>query len=277
MQTFQENSQGVDIIQFFLSHGYLVTPDFIPGFDEADKEEFLAYLQSSSSFLVDQESYRNFLLHSRQKPLPSQPIFPSTDNKFFVLQNYKENTKKREVQDFVHYLRIRYDVLKGLLMNRPELKDVVSINRILHRGEKNSVALIGMVKDKRETKNGNILLTLEDLSGDIKIVVSKSNKEAFDTACDIVHDEIIGVTGFNGDKIVFAHSLLFPDIPLSNETKRLPEEQYVIFTSDLHTGSKEFFKNNFMKFVSWLNGEYGNDQQKSIAQKIKHVFILGDL
>src|SRR3989344_3031133 len=194
-----------------------------------------------------------------------------------VLQNYKENEKKREIQDFVNYFRNRYIALRDILMNRQELKDTIAINRVLNKQDKSNIAIIGFVKDKRETKNGNILLTLEDLSGEINVVVNKSKTDLFEIARDIVLDEVIGLTGGNGDKIVFANSILLPEIPLSNELKKLDKEGYVIFTSDLHVGSKMFFKENFLKFISWLNLESGNDEQKKIAEKIEYLFLVGDL
>ena len=36
-------------------------------------------------------------------------------------------------------------------------------------------------------------------------------------------------------------------------------------------------KDEFNKFLSWINGEFGNDQQKEIAKKVKYLFIAGDL
>ncbi len=196
---------------------------------------------------------------------------------FIVLENYKENERKREVMDFVKYYRLRYNALRDVLVGRQEMKEAIAINRVLNKTEKGNIAIIGYVKDKRETKNGNILLSLEDLSGEINVVVNKSRSEIYEVGKDIVLDEIIGVTGVNGDKIVFANSIIFPDVAISNEVKKLDREEYILFTSDLHVGSKMFFHDNFLKFISWLNMESGNEEQKRIAGKIKYLFIVGDL
>ena len=76
---------------------------------------------------------------------------------------------------------------------------------------------------------------------------------------------------------MFVNEILFPDVPVNNELKKSDREEYVVFTSDLHVGSKVFFENNFLKFISWLNGEYGGEEHKEIAKKVKYLFIGGDL
>ena len=38
-----------------------------------------------------------------------------------------------------------------------------------------------------------------------------------------------------------------------------------------------FLKDEFLKFVNWLNGDIGTEEQKSDAMKIKYLFIAGDL
>ena len=194
-----------------------------------------------------------------------------------ILQNYKDRDKKREVSDFVGDLRARYNALKEMLVSRQELRDVVSINRVLNRAERGNVAVIGMVKDKRETKKGNILLCLEDLSGEINVVVNKTRNELYELANDIVLDEVIGVNGVNGEGIIFANNVVLPEVPISNELKKLDKEEYIVFTSDIHTGSKMFFEENFLKFISWINGESGNEEQKKIAKNVKYLFLVGDL
>jgi DNA polymerase II small subunit len=36
-------------------------------------------------------------------------------------------------------------------------------------------------------------------------------------------------------------------------------------------------KSSFNRFVSWLNGKYGNGQMQEIASHIKYVLIAGDV
>jgi DNA polymerase II small subunit len=152
----------------------------------------------------------------------------------------------------------------------------MSINRIVNKTDRETVSLIGMVKDKNYTKNGNLMLVLEDPTGCIKTLISKTKMDLYNTAKDIVLDEVIGIVGANGQNIVFANNVIWPDLPI-RELKKSPDEIYALFLSDLHVGSKQFLPNEFNKFLQWINGKTGTSQQREIASKIKYIFIIGDL
>ena len=73
-----------------------------------------------------------------------------------VTRNYvDEELKKKEPSDFVQYFRLRFNALRDILLLRPELQDSVSINRILNKKDRDAVCFVGMIQDKRKTKNGN--------------------------------------------------------------------------------------------------------------------------
>jgi len=193
-----------------------------------------------------------------------------------VLFSYQEESKKRDVQDFVSYFNSRYKFMENLLENRKELQNIMSINRILNKTDRETVSLIGMVKDKNYTKNGNLMLVLEDPTGCIKTLVSKTKMELYNAAKDIVLDEVIGIVGTNGQNIVFANNIIWPDLPI-RELKKSPDESYALFLSDIHVGSKQFLPNEFNRFLQWINGKTGTPQQRELASKIKYIFIIGDL
>ncbi|MBW3014899.1 DNA-directed DNA polymerase II small subunit [Candidatus Woesearchaeota archaeon] len=195
-----------------------------------------------------------------------------------VLFSYNKPSKKRKVQDFVDYFCNRYKTIEKFLKQRSELQGVTSISRIKNKKDKEKVALIGIVSEKEFTrKNNNIILTIEDLTGSIKVLVNKNRPDLYEIAKDIVLDEIIGVVGANGENIVFSNNLLLPDIPLNLELKKSPEKGYAIFLSDLHVGSNMFLEDDFNKFLKWINCELGDDVQKNIARNVKYLFIAGDL
>ncbi|MFO8016640.1 MAG: DNA-directed DNA polymerase II small subunit [Candidatus Woesearchaeota archaeon] len=194
-----------------------------------------------------------------------------------VVSSYDEEIKKKEIQDFVCYFNMRYSAIKGILENRQELQQAVSINRVQGMKEKGSVALIGLVTEKSLTKNNNYIVTLEDPTGTIKVLINKNKPETYELARELVLDEVVGIAGANGDNIVFANSLILPDIPLHKEMKRSPEEEYAIFLSDMHVGSNNFLPDNFNKFLDWINQKSGNDAQKEMASKVKYILIMGDL
>jgi len=199
------------------------------------------------------------------------------ESNVIILKNYYAGDKKYEVKDFVNYFKLRYDKIKDLLISRKELQNSTSINRVLNKIDREGTAIIGLVNDKRTTKNGNLILNLEDPTGLINVVVSKNKPELFDLANDTLLDEVIGVTGQVGDKIIFVNGLFYPDIPINNELKKAEKEEYALFTSDMQVGSKVFYEKSFLKFIDWLNGDYGTEEQKNIAKKVKYFLIAGDV
>jgi len=210
--------------------------------------------------------------------LRSENINVSSDqSKIKIISSYQEESKKRDIQDFVSYFNSRYENLKKILINRPDLQNLTSISRLKNKQDKENVSIIGMVKDKRTTSKGGIMLVLEDPTGDIKVYVNNNKPELFDPAQDIVLDEVIGVTGVSGDNIVFANNIISPDVPLSKELRKSPDESYAVFLSDLHVGSDHFLPKEFNQFLDWINNKTGNPEQKEIAKKIKYLFVVGDL
>ncbi|MDD5650535.1 MAG: DNA-directed DNA polymerase II small subunit [Candidatus Nanoarchaeia archaeon] len=198
------------------------------------------------------------------------------ENSILILKNYVEVNKKREIQDFVSYFKVRYEGLKKILMNRVELQNAVSINKLKPTEERQEVAIIGIVSSKSKTKNENIILTLEDTTGTISVLFNKNKPELCTIADDIVLDEVIGIKGNLGDKIVFANSLFMPDVT-DVKQKKSEDEAYAVFTSDIHMGLKNFLADDFMNFIKWLNQDYGDDEQKEIAKKVKYLFLVGDM
>lgn len=194
-----------------------------------------------------------------------------------VVYSYKDEPKKREPQDFVDYFSNKYRSIEKILKQHQELKNTISISKIMNKQEKEGITIIGMVSSKQTTKNGNLLLTLEDLTGQKRVIINKNKPQLFNEAKDIVLDEVIGVVGVNADTIIFANNIIWPDVPAGNELKKSNEEKYSLFLSDLHVGSSKFLPEDFERFLRWINGEIGNEQQKHIARRVEYIFIAGDL
>ncbi len=194
-----------------------------------------------------------------------------------IVFSYKESPKKRECQDFVSYFNARFRSIEGMLASRPELKNITTISRLKFVKERESCSIIGMVFEKQVTKNGNLIIKLEDQTGFVNVLVNKSKPALFNLAKDLVYDEVVGIVGTSSGKdLIFVNNLLLPDIP-SSDLKKSPEEGYAVFISDLHVGSKKFLAEEFSRFVKWINGHSGSNEQKEIARKTKYIFITGDL
>jgi DNA polymerase II small subunit len=195
-----------------------------------------------------------------------------------ILNNYnKEITEKKTVQDFVEMFRQRYKKIEAMLKNRQELTSITSINRVLQKKERDKLSIIGLVRDKQKTKNNHVVMTVEDLTGEIKVLITTNNEEAHKAAQEVSLDEVIGITGSNGDKVIFASTIVKPKVTIVREFKKAPDESYAVFVGDTHFGSKVFMKEKFEKFLKWINGNIGSEQQKAITKKIKYLFIPGDL
>ncbi len=203
---------------------------------------------------------------------PEEETYP-----VIILKSYNKPPEKKDVQDFVGHYKARYNSLKKILASRPELATVISINRLYNKQNREEAALIGIVIDKSITKNNHLLFSIEDITGTINVMVSQKKEELYTQAKDILVDEVIGIKGTMGEKIVFATQLFIPDIPKTNILKKSPHEVYAAFISDVHIGSRLFLEEDLLKFIRWLNLESGNEGQKELAKKVKYLFIAGDL
>jgi len=193
-----------------------------------------------------------------------------------ILYNYEPYTAKITAMDFTKLFRSRLNKISKILRHRQELAGTTSINKIFGRREREKVSLIGMVNDIQTTKNKNLIISLEDETGIVKIIITKKSP-AFEQAKDTVLDEVIGVRGSSENGVVFASNIIIPDIPLDHELKKSPSEGYAALISDIHVGSTNFMEEEFKKFIKWLTGNTGSEKQREIAKKVKYLFIVGDL
>lgn len=308
MQTVE--SKKKEIVSFFLDKGLLLNSELLNyledqnNFDEflriinsTDSHKEIAVLSEKARFLFSQSGEKNInwmelekiAVKSEKKGNNINFIYDSIASGVKTLKNekkvhpvqiifsYNESPKKREAADFIQYFNSRYSMMEKILRNRQELQSTISISRLSNKKEREQVSIIGMVKDKQSTKNGNYILTVEDMTGEIKVLVSKNKPDIFAMARNIVLDEMLGVLGINGGGIIFAVNIICPDIPVSENMKRCNDEAYALFLSDIHVGSNNFLKEDFNKFLKWINCNLGNEMQKNIASKVKYIFIIGDL
>lgn len=205
------------------------------------------------------------------------PLEQEVEVSYKIIVNFAHIAKKYSVKDFSNIFRSRYKYLEKIIRAHPEMKGVTSISRVLQKKEKENCTIIGVVFDIALTRNNNYIITLEDLTGQIKVIISQKNKEAFEQAKELIFDEVVGVIGSNSDDIMFASEFVWPDIPHGKEIQKAPIEEYAIFLSDIHVGSNNFLGDDFQKCMNWLKAETGSSAQKEVASKVKYIFIAGDL
>jgi DNA polymerase II small subunit len=180
--------------------------------------------------------------------------------------------KKIEVKDFVNHFRSRYDILKKIL----EEKNFDNLSSIRRIGEnRGTYTLIVSVLNKRITKNKNLFVEVEDMTGTASILINQNKKEVFEKGKELLNDDVVAFSVSGNGELLFANDIFYPDASLSE--KRYSEfDEYVAFISDIHSGSTMFLEKNILKFVKWLNGEEGNSKQREIASKVKYLFMNGD-
>jgi DNA polymerase II small subunit len=189
-----------------------------------------------------------------------------------------KRTSEGTTQDFVSLFRERYHGIRKILCSqRREIAQFIPINRI--KKGMTDVQLIGIVKNVRTTHNGHRLIEIEDDSGSAALMALKGNSETFELANEVMLDEVIGVTGKiskNGDLIII-QNIIFPDIRLQHERRKIESPLCVAFLSDIHMGSKMFMESEWNAFLRWINGDLGNSRQRDVASKLKYLVLPGDL
>jgi DNA polymerase II small subunit len=269
-----------EIVSLLLNKGVILNRNMLTQIGEIpDPDSFRSFIITQPTLEMPDFSFilEKYNQERKNEESPSSIEYPAEQGTVEILFSYNEEPKKRDVQDFVNYFTARYEAISAILKHRKELQSLTSINRLNQKKEKEQIAVIGIVKDKQETKTGKIMLTLEDPTGTIKAAVSTNSPEAFELAKETSLDEVIGLTGMSSDKIIFANNIILPDVPLYKEMKKSPDEAYALFLGDFHFGSKVFLKEAFEKLIFWLRGEHGNETQREIPKKIKYIFLVGDL
>lgn len=202
-------------------------------------------------------------------------VKPSNDF-YFDFKVLKDSNKKSytsgNIKDMVSYFNSRYRKIKEFLIKRKELNDHFAITDIYQ--SKDVIKIIGMVNDIRSTKNNHKIIEIEDETGEISVLIHNDNHKLFEKSETLVRDEVLGVVGSRKGNLIIASELVNPGVP------RLEEKNVdfsVVFISDIHIGSSTFLEDSFTKFIQWLNGDYGNEEQKEIAADVKYLIVAGDI
>ena len=213
----------------------------------------------------------------KETSLENNPINKGIDEKMNsfvkILSSPISVSQKLEVRDFVKHFRNRYNFLKGLLQQRPELESLSSIDKI--NRNKKTFSIIGIVNEKTVTKSKNIILEVEDLTGKAKLLINQAKEEIFNKAKEIVLDDVIGFKCSGNGELLYVNDFFYPDC-FVKEKHRSDREVYAVFISDIHIGSSMFLQKNFEKFLDWINGINCDSGQKELLKKIKYIFIIGD-
>jgi len=215
------------------------------------------------------------ITHTKFKPLAAEYESRVKILKDITGQSYSEG----ELSDFVRLFRDRYERLGSILRKRLDLNDAVPISSLRNLLDKQLVKVIGLVRDKRESSAGNVVIELEDLSGSVSAFVFSSSKELLKKAGEVNNDEVIGIVA--SLKVdgrlprLFVRDIIWPDLPIRHEVHRAEEPVCAVLLSDLHIGSTKFYEDSFIRFIKWLCGE-SDEPDVEIAGMVKYLVIAGD-
>lgn len=224
-----------------------------------------------------------------------KPILPTIGKREVPARDVKTDIKvlkdptghvgcKGTVEDFLAHFRDRYRRLREIIGQRGDSGGIIDIKeasrykRQEQGKRKATVKIVGMVTNKYLSRSGNLALELEDPTGRITAVISQKNRTLTEKAHHILLDQVICVEGMPvGAGMLLAQDLFWPDIPIAVRERKVEDDICAVLISDIHFGSRHFLEPVFRRFLRWLQGKEGNDEQVELAGKVKYLVIAGDL
>jgi len=184
-------------------------------------------------------------------------------------------TSDGKISDFAAYFQDKYKILSSIIKRRIEYRDAKEISKI---NEGDVACIVGMISNKFENKQYGLTLTIEDLTGSMRIIPDKS-KISPDTEkliTSLVFDKVIGVKGkmAKNSKTMYVSDIVEPDVPYDIIPNKAEKEICAVFTSDFHIGSILFLQKEFENFIEWINLKRN---RLDLAEKVKYILIAGDI
>lgn len=181
------------------------------------------------------------------------------------------------LEDYLEYFQDRFRKLERILRKRIDARGATSISEALKAPNNSNVKIIGMITEKRESKQ-KLILRIEDLEASASLLVSSSaSHEILDKARRLLLDQVVCVSATKvRNNLLIADDFIWPDVP-QKKPQKASMPVYAALISDLHVGSKMFMAEAFNRFILWLNGKFGNSHLRNMASHVKYVVIAGDL
>ena len=256
--------------------------DKTPQKDAPKEIEKTGSLESFKKESDKTETYVNKEILEASETIKDTKIkFKRNEQKTNVQYDFKiiQDTSKKsytsgELENLIAYFKSRYEKLANILSKRPELRNYTKIADI--DDSQDSLSLILMVREIRSSKNGHKIIEFEDDTGNISVLFSNKNEELFAEAEKLVRDEVVGVIANKSDDrgFAFGQEIINPGV------LRIPEKKMdfgIVFLSDVHIGSLTFLEDAFQRFIDWINCEFGDEEQRRVAEDVKYLIIGGDI
>jgi len=184
-----------------------------------------------------------------------EPVYKKRKN--LLVRGIQQNTSIDTNDFFMHFVE-RLNHYKHFL----SLEKSISINNVLKQKKNTEVCFSGLIFSKKTSKNGHILLEIEDETGLVKVLVNKTNV-GFKQAQDLLLDSFIGIKGKVSDDIVFIHTLYEAQVFSPKKQKKL--EGKILFVGDGVNVPK--IKFNYMFCLEQKKGYYiPKNRRKELPQ-----------
>ena len=240
-------------------------------------------MESKAKTEAEDSSTPEISRSSKFKPLAAEI---QSDLKFRDDLNPGKSDSRGEMEDFVSYFKDGYTKRRDIMQKTRNVQST-ELSKVKNVSPREELSVIGMVFEKYETKNGHLIITLEDLNSRCKVLVLKDRTDLMRLFQDVIEDDVVLVTGQKGsdfnqgagkkdsEPMIVAQDVVFPEIPI-HKPHYSREDVSVVATSDLHVGHKKFLEGAFRKFLAWLKGDVGSSKQAELAGKVKYLLINGD-
>ena len=193
-----------------------------------------------------------------------------------------KSTTEGKMNDITACFSDRLNKIRDMIVKNSKLPrrptEVSRLLREVHRyqGYENKAVAIGLVNEPRYTKNGHLMWSLEDETGEMNCLLTKRQGDDRDRfqeqiiEAGLMPDDVLGVSGTfsqNGD-IFYVDDLHFP-MKERHEKAESPYGISVAFLSDVHVGSKTFLEAQWHKMVRWFHTD-------PLAKTVKYLILSGD-
>ena len=193
-----------------------------------------------------------------------------------------KSTTEGKMNDITACFSDRLNKIRDMIVKNSKLPrrptEVSRLLREVHRyqGYENKAVAIGLVNEPRYTKNGHLMWSLEDETGEMNCLLTKRQGDDRDRfqeqiiEAGLMPDDVLGVSGTfsqNGD-IFYVDDLHFP-MKERHEKAVSPYGVSVAFLSDVHVGSKTFLEAQWHKMVRWFHTD-------PLAKTVKYLILSGD-
>ncbi len=210
--------------------------------------------------------------------VPFHPYTLDIESELKVIEDPGSQIETRgTIENYLGYFQDRFKQLERLLRQRMDVKSATSIMDAVKAQPNARLKVIGMVTERRESKQ-KTFLTVEDMKGSTTILVPQNaSMDLQKKTRNLLLDQVICVCVLKTRSgLLIAEDIILPDLTQGPQ-HRAPIPVYAVLTSDMHVGSKLFTRDAFNRFILWLNGRYGNDRLRNIASHVKYVLIAGDV